>query len=327
MAYQDYTSSGETLVINDVHPAPANENVQNAPVDASTERYRKIVNFDLGDSTAYDTFVAEYPEAWDTYYGTGSAPAYSYANAVALQEAIAFYLYYTEGTYTPGTGLLVDNASGSTPAAVSATTTVYTYTVAQNGVLTVDYTLSPSVTPTAASTVNLEVNATPVATHALPISTEDQYFSDSTIEVTAGDSLTISVVNNDATATYAAMGIRINGLGTPEALHTMPSKDSLDFSPYARDTGNGVQTLENPNAFYDMDVYNSVTNNGANPLPKVQMDGDKVIGANNLTTEKPQYADMYSAQQLAATEYKTTQELPQSAYDWGGPYATGKHTY
>ncbi len=212
----DYnTSVNELILENPINDAgqrilPAEkEIVKDTPIDSLGERYRDIVDFDLTSEEVYDDLVADYPDAWDAYYSTGAAPAYSYENASSFKDALAFYLYITE----------------------------------------------------------------------------------------------------DETYQYVA------------------SEDSTDFAPYIREEGSSPGTYENPDAYYNQDVYDRVTNSGADPLPRVEMDGDKVIGANNLTTDKPQYAEMYSTEQLAATEYETVKKGPKTAYDWGGAYATGKNTY
>lgn len=212
----DYNTSPEELILdyptddsgNQILPADQ-EIVKDTQIDSLGERSRDIVEFDLNSEEAYDDIVAEYPDAWDTYYSTGSAPAYTYENAVALKEALAFYLYITE----------------------------------------------------------------------------DETYQD------------------------------------------VIAEESIDFAPYIREEGSSTGTYENPDAFYDPEVYDRVTNGGVDPVPRVELNGDKVVGANDLTTEKPQYADMYSSEQLASTEYETVRKGPKTAYDWGGPYATGKNTY
>lgn len=212
----DYNTSPDELNLgypvddagNRILPADQ-EIVKDTPIDSLGERYRDIVEFDLNSEAAYDGIVTDYPDAWDAYYGTGAAPAYSYENALALKDAVAFYLYITE----------------------------------------------------------------------------DETYQD------------------------------------------VPAERAVDFAPYIREEGSSIGTYENPDAYYDEDVYNRVTNDGADPVPRVEMDGSKIVGAGNLTTEKPQYTEMYSAEQLASTEYETVRKGPRTAYDWGGAYATGKNTY
>lgn len=92
-------------------------------------------------------------------------------------------------------------------------------------------------------------------------------------------------------------------------------------SPYASQGG----AYENPNAFHDREVYDTVTNGGVNPLPTVTLNSEVTISSR--TTDKAHLAEMYSEEQLAMKEYETTKAAPKSPYDWGGPYATGKNTY
>lgn len=98
--------------------------------------------------------------------------------------------------------------------------------------------------------------------------------------------------------------------------------DAPRISPYMREGGG---TYENPNATWDQEVYDRVTNNGADPLPLLEMDSDRPIS--DRAIDKPQISHMYSAEQLARREYEISRAIPKSEYDWGGPYASGKNTY
>ena len=101
--------------------------------------------------------------------------------------------------------------------------------------------------------------------------------------------------------------------------------ESVEIAPYIESEGTSVGTYENPDAFYNPEVYDRVTNDGADEIPRVQLNGEKIISSR--TTDKPHLADIYSAEQLASTEYETTRNGPKSMHDWGGPYATGGNTY
>jgi hypothetical protein len=94
------------------------------------------------------------------------------------------------------------------------------------------------------------------------------------------------------------------------------------ITPYAAESGGAY---ENPNAFYDQDVYDRVTNNGTEALPLLEMDSARDINARAV--DKPQLLEMYSTEQLAMKEYEVSRNTPVSDYDWGGSYATGRNTY
>ena len=112
-----------------------------------------------------------------------------------------------------------------------------------------------------------------------------------------------------------------------ESYEDVAAIPSIDFSPYIREEGSSTGTYENPNAFYDVDVYNRVTDNGANSLPRVDLGGDRVISASLDSGRSVDFSTLYSSEQLGSTEYETVRKGPKSVYDWGGPYATGKKTY
>lgn len=94
------------------------------------------------------------------------------------------------------------------------------------------------------------------------------------------------------------------------------------ISPYMSESGG---TYEHPNATWDQEVYNRVTNDGADPLPLLETDSSREVSSR--TVDRPQIADMYSAEQLARREYELHRSSPVSQYDHYGPYATGKNTY
>lgn len=211
----DYTDGENTTLtaeINKQQAYPAGFIDMAAPVDAMGERYRSVVEFDLSDSAAYTAIATAYSDAWDTYYGTGAAPAYSHENALKLQEAVKFWLYISDG-----------------------------------------------------ETANVEA--------------------------------------------YASGGIISKD---NDALVSQPR-----ISPYTAESGS---TYENPNVFYDQTTYDNVTTDGANPIPHVQMNGERAISSRKN-------ASLYSAEQQAMKEYQITKAAPKSPYDWGSPYNTGGNTY
>jgi len=214
----DYTSdSGEDLSLdypvddsgNQILPADKEINKVDQ-IDSLGEKYRNIVEFDLNSEAAYDDIVSQYPNAWDEYFGGSSgAPDYSFENAQKLQEALAFFLYVSDG----------------------------------------------------------------------------------------------------------------------ETYDDIAAEESIDFAPYIREEGSSTGTYENPDAFYDTDVYNRVTNDGADPVPRVELNGERTVGSVLGSGRDVNYSDLYSSEQLNSTEYETVRNGPKSFYDWGSPYATGKKTY
>jgi len=148
--------------------------------------------------------------------GVSTAQVYSDVVNAATGSTITVVVVNNEPTVTLDASSIssspVVNASGSAVAAVSATTTVYSYTATSNETLSVGYTLTPSAAPTVTSTVDVDVNAITKATHTLPISAAAQTLVD-TVTVAVGDVVTISVVNADATETYTATAINIDVYG------------------------------------------------------------------------------------------------------------------
>jgi hypothetical protein len=98
--------------------------------------------------------------------------------------------------------------------------------------------------------------------------------------------------------------------------------DAPRVSPYMSESGG---TYENPDAFYNQEVYDRVTNDGVDPLPLAVADGVRAVS--DRIVDKPQLSDMYSTEQLAMLEYEISRATPKSEYDHFGPYATGKNTY
>jgi hypothetical protein len=98
--------------------------------------------------------------------------------------------------------------------------------------------------------------------------------------------------------------------------------DSPRISPY---TAEGGGAYENPNAFYDQAVYNSVTSNGTQPIPLLPTDGSRDMA--DRAVAKPYLSDLYSSAQLLMKEYEVTKASPKTEYDWGGSYSSGRNTY
>lgn len=98
---------------------------------------------------------------------------------------------------------------------------------------------------------------------------------------------------------------------------------------YIPETGSGIGTYENPNAFYDPDVYNRVVDSSDN-LPRVTLDGSQTISQKYNSSD--QVVTVMTSTTLSRTEYESVLNGPNSSldvvensgfYDWGGPYATG----
>lgn len=79
--------------------------------------------------------------------------------------------------------------------------------------------------------------------------------------------------------------------------------------------------LENPNAFHDQEVFDRVTNNGADPLPLVDSNGWRIMS--NVVAGST-VAGLLSAPQLGMTEYETTHNVFSSPYDYGGMYSASR---
>lgn len=88
----------------------------------------------------------------------------------------------------------------------------------------------------------------------------------------------------------------------------------------------GDATYENPEAFYDGNVYartvgkNSDGTSGATgELPRAILNGSRQIADNPN--------DIFSSGYVTKTEYETTYSVPKTPYEWGGEYATSKRRY
>lgn len=90
------------------------------------------------------------------------------------------------------------------------------------------------------------------------------------------------------------------------------------FEKYIRDEGSGVGTYENPNAFYDPEVYDAVVSTDGY-LPRVTLNGsqtleDKYVGQPILNVLTPD--------EKSRTEYENVVKGAESEYGWGSPYAS-----
>jgi len=154
--------------------------------------------------------------AWNT-------PIASAANLSWTNTYLSPTDVYRTPTYATFSSTPVANNPGTATAAISATTTVYSYTATASEDLSIGYTLTPSVAPSVASTVNVQVNAVTKATHPLPAVAGGQTFTDK-ITVAINDVITISVVNGDATATYTASLIGISVYAIAASSYTLIAK-------------------------------------------------------------------------------------------------------
>ncbi|MFA5626244.1 MAG: hypothetical protein WC965_02050 [Thiohalomonadaceae bacterium] len=82
-------------------PRPDTEITQDTSTNAYRDQYTPVAEFDVNSKEAYDLLAnytnGTYKDAWNEYYGTGNAPAYSVENAYKLQEAIKFWKYVNVG--------------------------------------------------------------------------------------------------------------------------------------------------------------------------------------------------------------------------------------
>lgn len=99
--------------------------------------------------------------------------------------------------------------------------------------------------------------------------------------------------------------------------------DSPRFSPYAGQDG----SYENPETFYNQELYDEVTDNGQDPIPTLEMDGDRIILTNTELSERPHLAEVWSSDYREGTEYESVRRGPKTPWEWGGPYATGKRSH
>lgn len=98
--------------------------------------------------------------------------------------------------------------------------------------------------------------------------------------------------------------------------------DAPRLHPYMSESGG---TYENPDAAYNQEVYDRVTNDGVDPIPLLPTDGSRAIA--DRLVDKAYLGDMYSTEQQAMLEYQISRAAPKSEYDQFGSYATGKNTF
>lgn len=98
--------------------------------------------------------------------------------------------------------------------------------------------------------------------------------------------------------------------------------DAPRLHPYMSESGG---TYENPDAAYNQEVYDRVTNDGVDPIPLLETDSSRLII--DRVADKPHLASMYSAEQKTMFEYQISRATPKSEYDQFGSYAVGKNTF
>jgi len=291
----------------------------NAPIDARTEPYRNIVQFDLNSETAYNDIVTKYPDAWNAYYETGAAPAYTYANALKLQDALSFWLYMNADYYIDSAGNLVPPE-----------------TTHQNTAAT-DYNFDPyNVEPgTGIGTLeNPQIFFDPTAYE----NTVDSLFSGAGLNDLSVD----TILTYNSTLANTRYAIRIDSVGASD---TFAWSDNGGVTWTTGVTITGVsQTLSNSLSV----TFGAVTGHTLNDtwhfnyrvsqaglaapfsktVPRVTMDGTRTIGSISSSGRNVADSALFSASYLALTEYQAVrQNGVKGPYDWGSPYATGKKTY
>jgi len=111
-------------------------------------------------------------------------------------------------------------------------------------------------------------------------------------------------------------------LVTQVGANGVPLNDSgrlQSFDKYVRDEGSGVGTYENPNAFYDPEVYDNVVSSDGF-LPRIIMDGEQTLSSKYVGQP---VLDVLTTEEKNRTEYENVINGPQSAYSWGSAYASG----
>ena len=91
------------------------------------------------------------------------------------------------------------------------------------------------------------------------------------------------------------------------------------FDRYARSDGQGVASYENPDAFYDPEVYDRVVSSDGF-LPTVTMNGEQTLSDKY---ENQTVLDVLTTDEKNRTEYENVINGPASEYGWGGSYASG----
>lgn len=91
------------------------------------------------------------------------------------------------------------------------------------------------------------------------------------------------------------------------------------FEKYIRDEGSGVGTYENPDAFYNPEVYDNVVSSDGF-LPRVTLNGSQTLASKY---EGEAVLEVLSTDAQLQTEYENVRSLSDSTYGWGSPYASG----
>ena len=88
---------------------------------------------------------------------------------------------------------------------------------------------------------------------------------------------------------------------------------------YITDRGTGIGTYENPDAFYNPEVYDNVVSSDGF-LPRVTMSGSQTLSSKYAGEA---VLEVLSTDAQLQTEYENVLNLSDSTYGWGSPYATG----
>jgi len=88
---------------------------------------------------------------------------------------------------------------------------------------------------------------------------------------------------------------------------------------YITDRGTGTGTYENPDAFYNPEVYDNVVSSDGF-LPRVVLDGSQTLA--DKYAGQP-VLDVLTTNEKARTEYENVTKGAESEYGWGSQYATG----
>jgi hypothetical protein len=88
---------------------------------------------------------------------------------------------------------------------------------------------------------------------------------------------------------------------------------------YITERGSGTGTYENPDAFYNPEVYDNVVSSDGF-LPRVVLDGSQTLA--DKYAGQP-VLDVLTTNEKARTEYENVTKGAESEYGWGSSYATG----
>jgi len=293
--------------------------IDKVPIDARTEPYREIVQFDLSSSDSYNSIVAKYPDAWNAYYETGAAPAYSPDNAVKLQSAISFWLYMSAGEYIDASGNLISPETAQQIAGKE------------------DHDFDPyNKDPgSGISTLNIpQIYFDPKAYD----NSVDSLFTGSGL-----NDIAVDIIGTfDSTLATTRYAISIDSVGATDTF-SWSDDNGVTWTTGVAITG-ASQTLSNSISI----TFGSVTGHTLSDnwlfnyrvsllglsapfpktVPRVQIDGTRIVSTVPGSGRNVQDTALFSASYLALTEYQTIrQNVPKGPYDWGAQYATGKKTY